>query len=43
MDDFRRHVTDLVPHEGVYYAARRLRDPHPEHGHPTSDRTATRT
>jgi secondary thiamine-phosphate synthase enzyme len=20
MEDFRRHVTDLVPHEGVYYA-----------------------
>ena len=23
--DFRRHLTELVPHDGVYYAARRLR------------------
>ena len=29
--DFRRHLTDFVPHEVHLLSARRFRDPHPEH------------
>ena len=43
MADFRRHLTDLVPHDGVYYQHDDFEVRTQNMHEPTSARTATRT